>query len=120
MANISEFYKRLREICEENNLTVNELAQTLGLSSGSPTAWKNGAVPRAATVEKIAAYFGVSVDRLLSNEIKKAPTETGERDILDEIDIGFYGAFKELSEDDKSTVRDMVMLMRKRRAEQEK
>ena len=79
MANISEFYKRLREICEENNLTINELAQTLKLSSGSPTAWKNGAVPRAATLEKIAAYFGVSVDYLLDNESKNTPAEAGKR-----------------------------------------
>lgn len=106
MANISEFYKRLREICEENNLTVNELAQTLGLSSGSPTAWKNGAVPRTATVEKIAAYFGVSVDRLLGSETEKAPTVTGERSLSDEdIMFALWGNTDDVNKDDLEDVR---------------
>ncbi len=106
MANISEFYKRLREICEENNLTVNELAQTLGLSSGSPTAWKNGAVPRTSTVEKIAAYFGVSVDRLLGSETEKAPTVTGERSLSDkDIMFALWGNTDDVNKDDLEDVR---------------
>lgn len=67
MAIISEFYKRLRNLCEERNMTVNELAKILDLSSGSPTAWKGGATPRQNTVKKIADYFSVSVDYLLGN-----------------------------------------------------
>lgn len=67
MAIISEFYKRLRDLCEERNMTVNELVRILDLSSGSPTAWKSGATPRRATVQKIADYFHVSADYLLGN-----------------------------------------------------
>lgn len=29
-------------------------------------------------------------------------------DILDDVDIAFYGEYKELSEDDKAVLRDMV------------
>ena len=47
---------------------------------------------------------------------KKAPTENGERDILDEVDIAFYSGYKELDETDKEVLRDMVQLMRQRRA----
>lgn len=50
---------------------------------------------------------------------KKAPTVSGERDILDDVDLAFYGEYKELSEDDKETVRDMVRLMRERRKNKE-
>ena len=64
MANVSKFYKRLRDLCEDRNMTVNELVQILDLSTGSPTAWKNGTVPRAATIQKIAQYFIVSADYL--------------------------------------------------------
>jgi len=35
---------------------------------------------------------------------------------LDEVDVAFYGDFKELDDDEKETVRDMVRLMRERRA----
>ena len=115
MAIISEFYKRLRDLCEERNMTVNELVKILDLSSGSPTAWKNGTIPRNVTLVKIADYFGVTTDYLSGVENKKAPTEAGERDILDEVDVAFYGDFKELNDDEKETVRDMVRLMRQRK-----
>ena len=40
-------------------------------------------------------------------------------DVLDEVDIAFYGEYKELSEDDKDTIRDMVRVMRERRAKKQ-
>lgn len=70
-------------------------------------------MPRMDKVEWMAALFGVPVTHLIEEFDSTKP------DILDEVDIGFYGAFKELSEDDKATVRDMVMLMRERRANKE-
>ena len=138
MAIISEFYKRLRDLCEERSMTVNELVKILELSSGSPTAWKGGATPRVSTVQKIADYFHVSADYLLGNvsdpffhldnariladinsyeeENAPTPTERDERDILDKVDIGFYQGFKELDEAEKDVLRDMVRVMRERRA----
>ena len=35
---------------------------------------------------------------------------------LDQVDVAFYGDYKELDEKDKETVRDMVRIMRERRA----
>ena len=40
------------------------------------------------------------------------------KDILDEVDVAFYGDFKELDEAQKEAVRDMVRLMRQRRSGQ--
>ena len=37
-------------------------------------------------------------------------------DVLEEVDVAFYGDFKELNDEEKETVRDMVRLMRERRA----
>lgn len=118
MVIITEFYKRLRSLCEERGLTINELVKILDLSSGSPTAWKKGATPREVTLSKIADYFGVTTDYLLGKE--KTPTVSGERDILDEVDIAFYNGFKELTEEQQATIRDMVQLMRARRSGQDK
>ncbi len=53
-------------------------------------------------------------------ETEKAPTENGEHDILDEVDIGFYQGFKDLDESDKEVLRDMVRVMRERRANRDK
>ena len=59
------------------------------------------------TCQKIAVFFGVSVGYLLGQETD---------DVLDQVDMAFYGEYKELNEEDKETVRDMVRLMRERRA----
>lgn len=111
------FYDRFRQLCERKGITCNKAALEIGLSNATPTKWKKtGATPVGETLDKIAAYFGVSTDYLLGKE-EKAPTESGERkDVVDEVDIAFYGDFKELSEEQKATIRDMVAVMRKRRA----
>ena len=55
----------------------------------------------------------MTVDFLLGQE--EAPA----RDLLDEVDLAFYGEYRELSEDDKDAVRDFVRVMRQRRARQD-
>ena len=44
-------------------------------------------------------------------QTEKAPTESGERDILDEVDLAFYGNYKELSEANKETLRAMARVL---------
>ena len=111
------FYDRFRQLCERKGISCNKAALEIGLSNATPTKWKKtGATPVGETLDKIAAYFDVSTDYLLGKE-EKAPTNEGERkDVLDDVDIAFYGDFKELSEEQKATIRDMVAVMRKRRA----
>lgn len=49
-------------------------------------------------------------------ETEKAPTVSDERIDMSDVDIAFYGNYKELSDDDQKTIRDMVRVMRERRA----
>ena len=113
------FYDLYCELCQKNGLTPSGAAMKIGFNRASVTMWKNtGKAPKQELLMKIADFFGVTTDYLLGNE--NAPTEGGERiDVLDEVDVAFYGEFKELSEDDKDTIRDMVRIMRERRARQE-
>ena len=109
MGNI--FFERFAELCKGIGETPNSVAKTLGISSGSVTAWKNGTEPRNKTLSAIADYFGVTTDYLLGKETEKAPTGSGERDILDEVDLAFYGNYKELSEANKETLRAMARVL---------
>ena len=88
-----------------------------GVSSATMSQWRKRIYsPSSAAIKKIEDYLGV----VFSIEQKeKTPTVSGERDILDDVDFAFYGDYKELTEDDKETVRDMVRLMRQRRANRE-
>lgn len=122
MANISIFYKRLRDLCEERNMTINELVKILDLSSGSPTAWKSGATPRLSTVEKIAEYFGVSADYLSgTEETKKALTANGERSISDdEIKFALFGGDGEITDAMYDEVRKFAAFVKQREADKKK
>ena len=53
-------------------------------------------------------------DRQALLALANEETEEELLDLLDEADIAFYGQFKELTDEQKETVRDMVRLMRKR------
>ena len=59
------FYSSFLRLCEKKGKSPTAVAQEAKLSSGSPTAWKNGSVPKRAQREKLCAYFGVTEDELL-------------------------------------------------------
>lgn len=111
------FFDIFYDLCKNKGVSCKKAAEEIGLSNSITTKWKKtGATPSGETLDKVAAYFGVSTDYLLGKE-EKAPTGEGERnDVLDDIDVAFYGEYKELSEEQKATIRDMVAVMRKRKA----
>ena len=108
------FFDKLKRLCDERGISTYKACTDIGLNRAAVAKWKNGSVPSGTTAAKLADYFGVTTDYLLGKENKKAPTNS-ERDILDDVDVAFYGDFKELSDDEKETVRDMVRLMRQRK-----
>ena len=67
------FWDNYRALCEKANKTPNGAAGEIGVSSGTVTGWKNGAIPRRSVMEKIAAYFGVTVGYLLGEHAPSAP-----------------------------------------------
>ena len=113
MANL---YESILMLCERDGIRPGRLCDELGISRGLMTDLKMGRKKgiNAQTAQKIAAYFGVSVGYLLGQE------DVGTPDILDEVDVAFYGDFKELDEQQKETVRDMVRLMRQKRADEQR
>lgn len=111
-------YENIIALCNQRGIKGGKMCTDIGMSKGILTDLKMGRQSGISTTnaQKIADYFGVSVDFLLGKE--KAPTSNGERqpDILDEIDIAFYGDYRELSEDDKETLRAMARVMKERMA----
>lgn len=59
------FFPRFYQLCRNHGTSPNAVGRLLGIPSGSITAWKQGAAPRSATLNKIAEHFDVSVDFLL-------------------------------------------------------
>lgn len=108
MAGFFDIYKNL---CMEKGIAPTRAALEIGLSKATPTMWKKGITPQAAQLQKIADYFGVSVDYLLGKTDKKEgpASETENKPFQDEF-IAFYGDVKdELTEDD---IEDLKTFMR--------
>ena len=110
---MDSLYENILTLCNRDGIRPGRLCDELGISRGLITDLKMGRKKsvNAETAQKIAAYFGVSVGVLLGQE-----ESTPSADILDEVDVAFYGDFKELDEEEKEAIRDMVRLMRERRA----
>ena len=110
---MDSLYDRILALCARDGIRPGRLCDEVGISRGLITDLKMGRKKsvNAETAQKIAAYFGVSVGVLLGQE-----EDHQGADILDEVDVAFYGDFKELDEEQKEAIRDMVRLMRQRRA----
>ena len=111
------FAENLSRQLQRNKITQIELAKKMNVAASTVSSWCNGEkMPRMDKVEAMAAIFQVAVTDLME---PYNPKPDASRDILDQIDIAFYGEYKELSDDDKETVRDMVRIMRERRAKRQ-
>lgn len=73
------FYDLYVELCKQKGVSPTRAAIDIGLSKSTPTTWKKGRfTPQGESLNKIAAYFDVSVDSLLSYDstgsVKKEAT----------------------------------------------
>lgn len=62
------FYEKYVDLCAGINKTPTGVALDIGISRAAVTNWKKGGVPNDVTLRKIANYFNISVNYLLSNE----------------------------------------------------
>ncbi len=100
-------YDRIKKACEDRGLTVSAMCLQLGMSKSVMSDLHSGRKKTlsAETLSRIAGFLQVSADSLLGQS---------QPDLLEDVDIAFYGEFKELDEAQKAVVRDMVRLMRRR------
>lgn len=60
-------YGRIKELAEQQKLSIRSLEEKLGYGNGTIRRWEKQ-VPGVDKVQKVADYFGVSVDYLLGRE----------------------------------------------------
>ena len=103
MTEQESFIKRLYILLEETNTTQRELAKKIKVTEVTISRYLSGErIPRMEIINKIAKYFGVSVDYLLGRTDIKKPAATKE---VDEEFMTMYGAYKQLSDTDKGILR---------------
>lgn len=72
------FYDTFLYLCNQHGISPSAAVVDMGFQKSVATRWKNGTVPRDANLMKVADYFGVTTDYLLSGEIKKSPDNMSE------------------------------------------
>ena len=69
-------YEMFQKLLDERGATAYQVSKATGISTGSLTDWKKGrSSPKIENLQKIADYFGVSLDYLCGKE-----EETGQKE----------------------------------------
>jgi len=85
-------YSVFAKLLEERKLSAYRVSKDTGISQTTLSEWKKGLViPKTDKIQKLADYFGVSVDYLLTgekSEQKETPalTKKDERDIAKQLE----------------------------------
>ena len=80
MANL---YENIEKLCKQRGVNVTTMCKESGASHGSLTDLKNGRKQtlKYETLDKIASYFGTSVDTLVSGEQKENPPQQPQSEV---------------------------------------
>ena len=103
------FWKRLKQLCAEHNTTPTGVCKAVGLSTGSPPAWKRGSLPNPSAREKLAQYFGVDPDYFVT-EKEKAPAEKPTGATEDDIKFALFGNAP-VTDEDMEAVRTFAQML---------
>ena len=102
------FYDIYKALCEQRGVSLSRAAAEIGLSNATVTKWKKtGAAPGGDTLTKVAAYFGVSVDKLLGVETPPAASLG-----LDDFTYALYSEPQTLTEENKQKLLEMARFFR--------
>ena len=104
------FFDIFKLLCEKKGVSPKKATEDIGLSNSITTKWKKtGATPKGDTLQRIADYFGVTTDYLLTGEeTKKAPTQEGQRKVSDDdIKFALWGT-REIDDDVLDRVRQFA------------
>lgn len=70
---LSIFYDNYLLLCNSLGKSPTKVALEIGLNRSAPTSWKSGIIPRDATLQKIAKYFGTTTEYLLTGKTLEYP-----------------------------------------------
>lgn len=102
---------RIQQLINENNISQSELEKKLGFGKGTISKWKGTTAPSADKLQKIAEYFGVTLDYLMTGEVIR--DYNAELSSVDTLAAHFEG--EELSEEEMEEIMNYVQFVKSRR-----
>lgn len=103
-------YEIFEQLLQARNVTAYQVAKATGIAQSTLSDWKNGrSIPKMNKMQKIADYFGISVDYLLGNEEKEKPAaQTGGELGFDDFTYALHNETKKLTEENKQKLLEMA------------
>ena len=93
------FWENFVRLCNEAGKSPSRVAFELGLSNGTASGWKKGAIPQERILRRLADYFGVPMESLTAEtpstpDSKEPPAlkKENERKEEDELETRFMNA----------------------------
>lgn len=112
---------RIKELRKSKRVTQADVAKYIGITQNNFSYWENGKVKiDNESLQKLADYFGVSVDYLLGRDTKEQLPNTVRSnliipEILQNVGIGFHNGAENLSQEDIDDMALALEIGRKRR-----
>ena len=112
------FYDVFSNLCKEIGKSPSRAAIEMGINKGTVSVWKKkGTTPQSEILQKVADYFGVSVDFLLGNEGKKSKEDADMDDMIERLKNNpgmrlLFSKTKDASMDDINKVIRMLDIMK--------
>lgn len=72
-------FERIENLRKSNKISQGKLEKELGFSNGSISKWKTS-MPTTERLQKIADYFGVTIDYLMTGKESTDSRDTDEKD----------------------------------------
>ena len=76
------FFNNFVNLCNKRGISPSAAAEDMGFKRSVVTRWGQGTQPRQATLQKIADYFGVTVETL-TEEQKEKPALPQENELTE-------------------------------------
>lgn len=120
------FYDQFMKMCKERGITAYKFSQDSGIGQSTISMWKkNGATPSGDTLAKIAEYFNVSIDFLLTGEEQnKNSPASSEGSNAESFAHKLFAAHKDIApedydEDDMDDIATFMRMIKKRKNDDE-
>ena len=115
-------YERIESLRKERKISQGNLEKELGFSNGSISKWKTS-MPKPERLQKIADYFGVTVDYLMTGNESDGKeryytndeTASIAQDIFENKELRLlFDAAKDAQPEDLQTVHQMLIALKRK------
>lgn len=114
------FYDRFEELCQRKGVKVGRACAEMGVSRSLAAKWKATGTekPSAEVLEKMSAYFGMSIDEILGKE--KEPSSTEELSVEDQLKFALFGGVGDITDAMMDEVKQFAQMVKLREEQKKK